>query len=93
MGWSCNALLCPTTKHIHLTHVERQADGTISVAGNYFYTVPWEDRHQVHQVATLEEVKRQWRKRLFDAHPDQGGDTEEFKRVYAEYERAISMAT
>jgi curved DNA-binding protein CbpA len=44
-------------------------------------------------VATVEEVKRQWRKRLFDAHPDQGGDVDEFKRVFAEYERAISMAT
>jgi hypothetical protein len=75
-----------------LTLVECQADCTISVAGNFFYTVPWEDRHQVHHVATVEEVKRQWRKRLFDAHPDQGGDSEEFKRVFAEYERAIAMA-
>lgn len=38
--------------------------------------------------ATLEEVERAYRELAKQAHPDRGGDVEQFKRLQAAYERA-----
>ncbi|MBI4953670.1 MAG: J domain-containing protein, partial [Myxococcales bacterium] len=38
--------------------------------------------------ATAEELKRAFRKRALETHPDRGGDAAAFRRVQAAYERA-----
>jgi molecular chaperone DnaJ len=40
----------------------------------------------VSKVASLEEIKRAWRKKAFQFHPDRGGDAELFKRALFAYE-------
>lgn len=42
--------------------------------------------------ATLEEVERAYRELAKQAHPDRGGDVEQFKRLQAAYERAKRQA-
>lgn len=37
--------------------------------------------------ATIDEVKRAFRKRALETHPDQGGDSDEFRAVRRAYER------
>lgn len=39
--------------------------------------------------ASAEEVKRAYRKRALEAHPDRGGDPEVFRRVQRAYEQAL----
>jgi curved DNA-binding protein CbpA len=46
----------------------------------------------VPATASVEEVKRAYRRRVKDVHPDQGGDEDEFKRVREAYTLAKQHA-
>jgi hypothetical protein len=48
----------------------------------------WTAILQVDPDAGAGEVKRAFRRRAMETHPDRGGDAEEFKRVYAAWEHA-----
>jgi hypothetical protein len=48
----------------------------------------WADVLQVDPNASNAEIKSAFRKRAMETHPDQGGDAEDFKKVYAAYEYA-----
>lgn len=41
---------------------------------------------EVPQTASQDEIKKSYRKKVVKAHPDKGGDVEEFKRLQAAYE-------
>ena len=43
--------------------------------------------------ATEADVKRAFKSIVKKVHPDAGGDPEEFKAVYAAYERAMAMVS
>lgn len=40
--------------------------------------------------ASVEEIKRAFRKRALETHPDQGGDAAAFRALHAAYERALA---
>jgi curved DNA-binding protein CbpA len=40
--------------------------------------------------ATVEEIKRAFRKRALETHPDRGGDAELFRSVQRAYEQALA---
>ena len=42
--------------------------------------------------ATAEEIKRAFRKRALEAHPDHGGDPELFRRLHRAYEEALARS-
>ncbi|MCC6525802.1 MAG: J domain-containing protein [Polyangiaceae bacterium] len=42
--------------------------------------------------ATAEELKRAFRRRALETHPDRGGDAAAFRRVKAAYERALATS-
>jgi hypothetical protein len=44
----------------------------------------------VARTATLDEIKRAYRKRALESHPDQGGDPEAFRALLRAYERAVA---
>lgn len=50
---------------------------------------PWEILG-VPRNASRAEIKRAWRRRAFELHPDRGGDVEEFKKVLEAYEFLVS---
>ncbi|MBL9026566.1 MAG: J domain-containing protein [Myxococcales bacterium] len=39
--------------------------------------------------ATVDEIKRAYRRRALETHPDRGGDAEVFRAVQSAYERAL----
>jgi hypothetical protein len=44
----------------------------------------------VEPTATLDEIKRAFRKRALETHPDRGGDAEAFRTVQRAYEQAVA---
>lgn len=63
------------------------ADGEVwcRSAHRTFYTEPWEGR----QTAPVQSGRKELRKQMAAAHPDRGGDPEEFKRLQKLYEQAM----
>jgi hypothetical protein len=49
---------------------------------------PWHVVLGVAPLATVLEIKRAFRKRALETHPDHGGDPAEFRRVHRAYEQA-----
>jgi hypothetical protein len=46
-------------------------------------------RLQVHPNASPDEIKRAYRQRALETHPDRGGDAEAFREVQRAYEEAL----
>jgi curved DNA-binding protein CbpA len=44
----------------------------------------------VERLASPEELKRAFRRRALETHPDRGGDAAEFRAVHAAYEEALA---
>lgn len=42
--------------------------------------------------ATAADIKRAFRRRALETHPDRGGDAEAFQAVHRAYERALARA-
>lgn len=70
---------------------------------DYFYTSSWEERRHGYVPEcgsslglappwTTDQVKQAFRRMARRAHPDAGGNSEEFKAVYRAYEQALRMA-
>jgi len=69
---------------------------------NFFYTKPHEERHAkpkpmpfvilgVDVGCSQEDIHRAYRKQVKKAHPDHGGDADQFKRLHAAYEEALKI--
>jgi hypothetical protein len=69
---------------------------------NFFYTTPHEQRHKAPKPLPFvvfgldagcseEDIHRAYRKQVKKAHPDHGGDAEQFKRLHAAYEEALKI--
>ena len=69
---------------------------------NFFFTTPYEQRHKPPQPVSFagfgldagcseEDVHRAYRKQVKNAHPDHGGDADQFKRLQAAYEEALKI--
>src|ERR1043165_397753 len=83
--------------------LEREGRGWARTMRDFFYTTPCEERRHEHVPEcgmllgltspwTTDQVKQVFRRLVRKAHPDAGGDGEDFKKLYKACEEALGMA-